>query len=390
MKNKIFNILSLFSGGGFLDIGFINQGFQVLEAVELEPHFIDAYNYGMSSYFKKSKNHFVRNKLVKHYNINRPIDASNKDEQIRLKLRYSGISGLIGGPPCQDYSVGGKNSGIEGERGKLINSYFQILKYVNPDFLFFENVEGLYKTGKHRKAFDSFVKDVENSGYVVWHDVLNVLEYGYPQDRPRVALVAFSNKIVDVLVNSDYSVNKNNYSLKYEHSEKLVFRWPKPKYKSPKSLAWPKKWKFGNDNLKFPLNGHEELCVNHVFQDLNETFPNQREHFNPKSKRFTEVEEGDTNRKSFKRLHRYRYSPTVAYGNNEVHLHPTFARRLTVREGLRIQTVPDEYILPSEMPLTPKFKLISNGVPTAMAELIAKEIRRTLLNYLTENNNGCI
>src|SRR5690606_3131365 len=126
---------------------------------------------------------------------------------------------------------------------------------------------------------------------------------------------------------------------------------------------------------------HHELCIEHAFQDLCDHHPNQNEHFNPKSSRFNEVEEGDTDRKSFKRLHRYRYSPTVAYGNNEVHLHPTKARRLTVREGLRLQTVPDEYVLPSEMPLTPKFKLISNGVPTAIAELIAGEIRRTLLNY---------
>ncbi|MEC7264455.1 MAG: DNA cytosine methyltransferase [Bacteroidota bacterium] len=382
MKNKVFNILSLFSGGGFLDLGFINQGFQVVEAVELEPNFIKAYNFGMESYFNNSENYYVRNKLVCHFNISRPIDASCGKEQSCLKDKYFGITGIIGGPPCQDYSIGGKNGGIEGERGKLINSYFKILKEVKPDFLFFENVEGLYKTGKHRKAFDSFVKDIENSGYFVWHDILNVLEYGHPQDRPRVALVAFRKEIIEALVGAGYKLEKNNQLLKYDDSDKFVFRWPIPKYKNPKSKMWPKKWKFGNNISDYPLNGHEELCIYSIIKDLNESFPNQKEHFKPRSKRFNEVDEGDTNRKSFKRLHRYRYSPTVAYGNNEVHLHPTEARRLTVREGLRIQTVPDEYILPSEMPLTPKFKLISNGVPTAKAELVAKEIRRTLINYL--------
>lgn len=149
-----------------------------------------------------------------------------------------------------------------------------------------------------------------------------------------------------------------------------------------------KKWSFGDQTSTHHLNGHAELCVEHAFSGLNNDFPNQNEHFSPKSSRFYEIEEGDTNRKSFKRLHRFRYSPTVAYGNNEVHLHPTKARRLTVREGLRLQTVPDEYILPSSMPLTPKFKLISNGVPTAIAELIATEIRRTLTNFsLSENVN---
>ncbi len=80
-------------------------------------------------------------------------------------------------------------------------------------------------------------------------------------------------------------------------------------------------------------------------------------------------------------MHRFRYSPTVAYGNNEVHLHPTEPRRLSVREGLRLQTVPDSYILPKDMTLTAKFKMISNGEPTLKADLLAKEIRRTLLMY---------
>jgi site-specific DNA-cytosine methylase len=61
------------------------------------------------------------------------------------------------------------------------------------------------------------------------------------------------------------------------------------------------------------------------------------------NKKFQEIAGGDNSRQSLKRLHRRRYSPAAAYGNNEVHLHPTEKRRLTVRETMRIQTVPDEY-----------------------------------------------
>lgn len=386
MNKKVFEILSLFSGGGFLDIGFINQGFQINEAVEIDPYFIEAYNFGLDSYFKKSDNFYIKNKLIQHNIIENPVDASCKREQKNLRSRHKNLSGIIGGPPCQDYSVGGSNGGIEGERGKLIYSYLEIVKLTKPDFLFFENVAGLYKTKKHRKAFDAFVTEIEKCGYYVWHDLLNVLDYGYPQDRPRIALVAFKKKIINKLLKSNYTLEKDNNLLKFNHNDKYVFRWPKPKYNDPKLFNWPKKWSFGNKNKSYPLNGHKELCVEHVFEDLNENYPNQKECFKPKSSRFLEVEEGDTDRKSFKRLHRFRYSPTVAYGNNEVHLHPTKPRRLTVREGLRLQTVPDEYVLPTDMPLTPKFKLISNGVPTAKAELIAKEIRRTLTNYYKLNN----
>lgn len=383
----VHKIISLFSGGGFLDLGFINQGFQIEEALEIQPYFIRAYNYGMTSYFNKSDNYYIKNNLIEHKNILRPIDVSCKYEQQRLKENYKDISGLIGGPPCQDYSIGGKNGGIEGERGRLIYSYFKVVQDLKPGFLFFENVEGLYRTKRHRKSFDAFVEDIENEGYYVWHDLLNVLEYGYAQDRPRIALVAFKKVIIDTLVDKGYRIEKDNYILKSSDENNFVFRWPKPIFEKPKTFGWPKKWNFGN-NKKLNLNEDmKKLTVINAFKGLNFKTPNQTEFFQPKSIKFETVEEGNTDMKSFKRLHRYRYSPTVAYGNNEVHLHPTKARRLTVREGLRLQTVPDEYILPADMPLTPKFKLISNGVPTAKAELIAKEIRKTLENYHNAVNN---
>lgn len=377
----IHKIISLFSGGGFLDLGFINQGFQIEEALEIEPYFIRAYNYGMSTYFDKSDNYYIKNNLIEHRDIQRPTDVSSTIEQKRLKDSYKDITGLIGGPPCQDYSVGGKNGGIEGERGRLIYSYFKIVQDLNPGFMFFENVEGLYKTKRHRESFDAFVEDIKNEGYYVYHDLLNVLEYGYAQDRSRIALVAFKKEIIDTLILNGYNYSNDNQYLKFSDDNNLVFKWPKPLFKTPKALEWPKKWNFGSKRRIVQDENIKRLTVKNAFEGLNSKTPNQDEYFQPKSTKFKTVEEGNTDRKSFKRLHRYRYSPTVAYGNNEVHLHPTEERRLTVREGLRLQTVPDEYILPKSMPLTPKFKLISNGVPTAKAELIAKEIRRTLENY---------
>lgn len=385
--NTHYDVLSLFSGGGFLDIGFINKGFQISEALEINSYFIEAYNYALGSYFNLSNNPYIKNGIVKHNPIKHPVDASCHIEHERLKKQYKGITGIIGGPPCQDYSVGGKNGGIEGERGRLIYSYLEIVKKLKPGFLFFENVEGLYKTKKHRKSFDEFVKDIQNSGYYVWHDLLNVLEYGYPQDRPRIALVAFQKRIINSIKRAGFKVEFDNTKLKSNNKEEcFAFRWPMPTFNQPKELSWPKKWPFGNTINEYPLNGHSNLCVQSVIGDLDDDYPNQTECFNPKSSRFTQIDEGDTNRKSFKRLHRFRYSPTVAYGNNEVHLHPTKPRRLSVRESLRLQTVPDEYVLPPEMPLTPKFKLISNGVPTAKAELIAEEIKRTLDLYAKVNN----
>lgn len=380
-SNIIYPILSLFSGGGFLDLGFINQGFEVAQAVEIEPNFIKSYNFAFHNYFCKSTNPYITSSRLKHYPIEKSIDVSNDLEQKKLVSEHSGICGLIGGPPCQDYSVGGKNAGIEGEKGKLINSYLKLVKKIRPKFLFFENVEGLYKVKRHRAAFDKFVEALEAAGYTVFHDILNVIDYGHPQDRPRIALVAFRRDIVSKLKKAGYLIEKNNSLLKGDRNEKYIFRWPQPTHENVKKMIWPKKVPFGSEIEIIKPIANYELCVASAFADLNDSIPNQSEFFNPKSYRFLKIFEGDTNRKSFKRLHRFKYSPTVAYGNNEVHLHPTEARRLTVREALRLQTVPDIYVLPSEIPLTHKFKLISNGVPTAKAELIAAEIRRTLSLY---------
>lgn len=99
-----------------------------------------------------------------------------------------------------------------------------------------------------------------------------------------------------------------------------------------------------------------------------------------------EIDEGDVSKKSYKRLHRWRYSPTVAYGNNEVHLHPYKSRRLSAAEALSLQTMPAEFQLPPNMTLTDKFKTIGNGVPF----LLANGVAHTIKDYLGEICNEIV
>lgn len=374
-------IISLFSGGGFLDLGFINNGFQIEKGHEIHEPFIESYNEGLKSYFNKSDNLFVKNGVVTHNLISQPTDLASRKVQNNLRDEFYGVSGIIGGPPCQDFSIGGSNLGMEGDKGKLIFAYSNIVKKVHPNFIFFENVEGLIRTKRHKEGFEILLKRLKSYGYCVWYKVLNSLDYGIPQDRPRIALVGFKKEIIKTLESNGFKRKVNDDS----YSDRLIFKFPKSTLIEPKLLKWPKKWCFGSDILTNEIEvipkEYRCLFVSEVFKSIKENDPNQAECFNPKSKKFDLIDEGDTNRKSFKRLHRYRYSPTVAYGNNEVHLHPTLPRRLSVREALRLQSVPDEYILPKSVPMTHKFKLISNGVPVRKAELIANEIKRTLELY---------
>ena len=100
--------------------------------------------------------------------------------------------------------------------------------------------------------------------------------------------------------------------------------------------------------------------------------------------------EGDDSKKSYKRLHRWRYSPTACYGNNEVHLHPYQARRISVAEALAIQSLPPEFELPAKMSLTDMFKSVGNGVPFLAAKGLATTINEFLYGNFSLDRSAVI
>ena len=142
---------------------------------------------------------------------------------------------------------------------------------------------------------------------------------------------------------------------------------------------WPDMTPFLEDSYsECPERVEKELTVQYWFEKNDvENHPDGKRYFKPKAglKKMLEIQEGDTNKKSYKRIHRWRYSPTAAYGNNEVHLHPYKARRLSVAEAMSLQSLPKEFSLPPEMTLTDCFKTIGNGVPFLMAKGVAGELR---------------
>ena len=111
--------------------------------------------------------------------------------------------------------------------------------------------------------------------------------------------------------------------------------------------------------------------------------PNGNDFFVPRAglAKMQVIDEGDDCKKSYKRLHRWRFSPTVCYGNNEVHLHPWLPRRLSVAEALALQSLPKEFELPKNMSLSSKFKTIGNGVPFVLSKAIAERLKRYLESH---------
>lgn len=214
------------------------------------------------------------------------------------------------------------------------------------------------------------------SGYVLVERLINSIEYGVPQDRNRIILIGFHFDLI------------KNLEIKIEDKKILpegVFPWKKYMLFSKDkafSYLWPSTDSFSEDCIRPCPDGiPQELTVEYWFKKndvLNH--PNSEHYFQPRAgiKRFASVDEGDDSKKSYKRLHRWRYSPTACYGNNEVHLHPYKIRRISAAEALAIQSLPKNFIFPSNMPLTNMFKTVGNGVPY----LAAKSIAQTILKFL--------
>lgn len=363
MANSKLKIFSFFSGTGFLDLGFELNGFDIEFVNEFHPAFMNAYKYS-----REQMN--LRKPKYGYFNGDINVFLSERKEELQSWMRDAKVDGslvgFIGGPPCPDFSIAGKQKGKDGENGKLSLSYVNLIISMKPDFFLFENVKGLWRTRRHREFFDELKKNLNEAGYVTTERLTNALEYGAPQDRDRILM---------------FGIRADVFKARYAGRVIDDFPWSKYqtcKLNEIKELPWPKTepYKEGS-KIECPKGIPEKMTVEYWFRKNDvENHPNANDYFTPKAgkAKMEVIDEGDDSKKSYKRLHRWRYSPTVAYGNNEVHLHPYKTRRLSAAEALSLQTLPKEFVLPSEMTLTDKFKTIGNGVPFVLSSGIAKTI----------------
>ncbi len=364
-------IFSFFAGSGFLDLGFETSGFNIVYVNEIFFPFMAAYRYSRQilnlDLPEYGYHHGEAGDVSK---LTQDSQAQRICELVKDCRKFNNIVGFIGGPPCPDFSIGGKNRGHLGDNGKLSASYVELICQNLPDFFLFENVKGLWRTKKHRLFFESLKQKLQQAGYILTEQLINTIEYGVPQDRERIILVGFQNNLIEnreKLIQKDI-VNWKNYIL---HDRKNVFAYP-----------WRKCDPFQEDSIMpCPNNIPQKLTVEYWFIKNNVlNHPNSEHCFQPRAgiKKFAAVDEGDDSKKSFKRLHRWRYSPTACYGNNEVHLHPYKIRRISVAEALAIQSLPVNFVLPENMSLTNMFKTIGNGVPY----LASKALAQTIIHFL--------
>lgn len=340
------NVLDLFCGCGGLSLGFEKAGFNVLLGIDSWQDAITTFNYN----HKKSKG------LCEDLSKLNPQD-------IELDLNGNKIDIIIGGPPCQGFSVAGKRI-IDDERNKLYKNFVRFVDYFKPKAFMMENVPNILSIGKGIIR-ESIIGDFYSLGYKVVYKILNASDYGVPQNRRRAVFIGFKNG--------------------------RIFHFPNPtvKYKITSKEAISDLPDFtvadGDSYPNNPRSDYQKLMRANASGLYNHRVSIHTEQTKriialvPDGGNYKDLPlELQSTRKvhiAWTRLDSNKPSFTIDCGHNH-HFHYEFNRVPTVRESARIQSFPDDFIFWGK--LGSQLKQVGNAVPPLMAEEIAKEIKNEL------------
>jgi DNA (cytosine-5)-methyltransferase 1 len=350
-------VVDLFCGVGGFSIGFENAGFDVILKADNNPHVAES----------------VRANFPHSDFVHGDLSEAFTKRLIKKKVGSQKIDVLVGGPPCQGFSIYGKRRFMrEGHgsdaRNDLVFTFVNYAEMLDPDWVIMENVPGIesYADGAYVR---SIVKRLQALGFTrVEYKVLNAADFGVPQLRRRFILIA----------------TRTN----------LVLPWPKPKFHSdPKS--WQKKHRSIAEVITDLTHVGDDCFDNHIFPKhhliVSERykFIKQGEKLNPSvlpghlrlgMKTGKEVKQYS---KVAFRLHPDRPAPTMVPGHNAFPVHPTENRTLTIREVARIQTFPDHITFKGTV--IERGLQVGNAFPPLLAQVIAERLRRIVINQWGED-----
>ena len=167
--NEKVKVISLFSGSGGLDLGFLETGkFEIIYANDFNYQACETYTHNIG-------NHIVCEDISKLKNLPK-ADV------------------IIGGPPCQGFSTANPSRSFDDPRNQLFKEYARIIKEVQPKVFLMENVSGMV-TMQNGKVFELIRKELSNCGYKLSYKLLNARDYGVPQSRRRMIVIGVRNDI---------------------------------------------------------------------------------------------------------------------------------------------------------------------------------------------------
>jgi DNA (cytosine-5)-methyltransferase 1 len=308
-----------------MDIGFGKAGFETIFAADCDSFAVESFNRYRKEQIAQCLDleQLAPNALVKI------VDASIGCVKPR---------GVIGGPPCQAFSLANVNRKKRDRRRRLVRRYAEHINALNDkyelDFVVFENVPGLCAK-KNKRYLNEFKNSLAQAGFELWEKELNARDFGVAQNRKRVFIVGISRK------------------------------------------------KFGETTFRFPSDVPEVRTVRDVLHGLPEPaffkhklrlqdIPRHPNHWTmrPRSEKLSS--RGKKTGRSFRRLNWNRPSWTVAYGNREMHLHPKFNRRISIFEAMLLQGFPRGFRLYGNF--SSQVTQVSNAVPPPLARSLARAI----------------
>lgn len=397
-KNKKYRVISLFSGAGGMDLGFINAGFDIVWAN-------DFFKEAVESYKKNVDDRIVYGDITK-------IDSSEMPDDIDL---------VIGGFPCQGFSVANTKRSMKDERNFLYKEMLRVIKDKNPKFFVAENVKGILSM-KKGKVIEMIKKDFRSLGYDVETRLLNAAEYGVPQARERVVIIGNRIGVKNPYPRPTHWVDSKTYKTKkclkapitveqtigflsdvrlsdkpitlkdgtviYNHmaSTNVYDKFWGRKYKVKQSAIcdYLKKWrdKAGYTTKKVDEHFGYKYTAGHWFRKDNNSgsIPKPSDWWELKKilgfdskydeKVTTMVEKEIKFEQSLRISNWDRPSDTITATGPEIHVNKE--RRLSARECAMLQTFPMDYEFVGSLNVI--YKQIGNAVPVKLAEQIAKEI----------------
>jgi len=402
-----YNYIDLFAGCGGLSEGFEkSKKFKGLAFVEWEKRPIET----LVERLETKWNYKNANELVIRFDIQRTKELLNGWEDdvefgkgigLKKNIGDAKIDLVIGGPPCQAYSIAGRvrdnNKMNTDYRNYLFESYLEVVKSFNPKLIVFENVEGILSAKPGGK---SIIDRISNSFQKIGYDIsanlrqealFNVAEYGIPQNRKRIIILGvskkyFGNKTKEI-INDFYTKIMPSYKVKTKRTIKNSIG-DLPKLLPLKSPVNKLSHQLHSDNkiLNHIPRFHSQRDIK-IFSELAKDVKNGSKKY-PDVNSLIQLYKKITGRES--KFHKYNVLdenkpsntiPAHLYKDGLRHIHPDpiQGRSITVREAARIQTFPDDMRFLGSM--GEQYKMIGNAVPPLFSEIISNGIIEIFNKY---------
>lgn len=346
-----FRILDLFCGAGGFSFGMHqNSHFKTLVALD--------FNEEAANTFKKN--------MPEAEVVTGDITDTDVKSLIIEKSKAVGINMIIGGPPCQGFSMKGKKLGLEDERNFLFKEYLKLVEELEPEVFVIENVKSLLSTagGYFR---EQILEYIHRLGYNVNYGILNAKDFGVPQSRERAIFICSKSKDIALPIGNDEGVTIRDAisDLAYLNSAQGSFE---SDYQMKADSEYQKKMRANSNKLyNHQATAHSKVAL----EKLAMIPPEKGKEYLP-----DELKGNQKFNTTWGRLVWNGVSPTIDTRfdapSNGTNSHPELNRSITPREAARIQSFSDDFIFYGGKRSVGR--QIGNAVPPLLAKGIADKI----------------